>query len=62
MGLYSRFGGKDGVIDELYVEGFDQLCDAMSALPKTDDALGDLRLLRAQPTARPRSRTRRTTW
>ena len=44
MGLYSRFGGKDGVIDELYVQGFDQLCDSMSALPKTGDALGDLRL------------------
>ena len=23
MGLYSRFGGKDGVIDELYAEGFE---------------------------------------
>ena len=30
MGLYSRFGGKEGVIDELYVEGFRQLCDGMS--------------------------------
>ena len=44
MGLYSRFGGKDGVVDQLYVQGFDQLCDSMSALPKTGDALGDLRL------------------
>ena len=44
MGLYSRFGGKDGVVDQLYVQGFDQLCDAMSTLPKTGDALGDLRL------------------
>ncbi len=43
MGLYSRFGGKEGVIDELYVEGFRQLCDGMSAMPKTDDPVLDLR-------------------
>jgi AcrR family transcriptional regulator len=43
MGLYSRFGGKDGVVDQLYVQGFTQLCDAMSQLPRTDDALADLR-------------------
>jgi AcrR family transcriptional regulator len=44
MGLYSRFGGKDGVVDRLYVQGFEYLCDAMSDLPKTDDPLADLRL------------------
>jgi AcrR family transcriptional regulator len=43
MGLYSRFGGKEGVIDELYVEGFRQLCDGMSAMPKTGDPVIDLR-------------------
>jgi AcrR family transcriptional regulator len=43
MGLYSRFGGKDGVVDELYVEGFRHLCEAMSALPKTDDPVADLK-------------------
>ena len=43
MGLYSRFGGKEGVVDELYVEGFRQLCDGMSAMPKTDDPVADLR-------------------
>jgi AcrR family transcriptional regulator len=43
MGLYSRFGSKEGVVDELYVEGFRQLCDGMSAMPKTDDPVGDLR-------------------
>ena len=43
MGLYSRFGGKEGVIDELYVEGFRQLCDGMSAMPKTGDPVVDLR-------------------
>jgi AcrR family transcriptional regulator len=42
MGLYSRFGGKDGVVDELYVEGFRHLCEGMSAIPKTDDPVADL--------------------
>jgi AcrR family transcriptional regulator len=43
MGLYSRYGGKEGVIDELYVEGFRRLCDGMSACAKTDDPVADLR-------------------
>jgi AcrR family transcriptional regulator len=43
MGLYSRFGGKDGVVDELYAEGFERLTEAMRANPVTDDPLGDLR-------------------
>jgi AcrR family transcriptional regulator len=43
MGLYSRFGGKDGVVDQLYVQGFAELCDAMSGLERTDDPLVDLR-------------------
>src|SRR4051812_15785478 len=25
MGLYSRFGGKDGVVEHLFIEGFQQL-------------------------------------
>src|SRR4249919_2191468 len=43
MGLYSRFGGKDGVVDELYAEGFERLTEAMRANPVTDAPLGDLR-------------------
>jgi len=43
MGLYSRFGGKDGVVDELFAEGFEHLCRAMSALAETDDPVADLR-------------------
>jgi AcrR family transcriptional regulator len=43
MGLYSRFGGKDGVVDELFAEGFERLTEAMRAIPPTDDALTDLR-------------------
>ena len=48
MGLYSRFGGKEGVIDELYVEGFRQLCDGMSAMPKTDDPVARPPIVRAR--------------
>jgi AcrR family transcriptional regulator len=43
MGLYSRFGGKDGVVDELYAEGFERLVDAMKANVPTDDPVADLR-------------------
>jgi AcrR family transcriptional regulator len=43
MGLYSRFGGKDGVVDELFAEGFERLTQAMRANPTTDDPLVDLR-------------------
>src|SRR5215467_4809505 len=43
MGLYSRFGGKDGVVDELYAEGFERLVEAMRQNPLTDDPLADLR-------------------
>jgi len=43
MGIYSRFGGKDGVVDALYAEGFDFLCDGMRELPRTDDPVEDLR-------------------
>ena len=43
MGLYSRFGGKDGVVDELYAEGFERLVDGMKANVPTDDPVADLR-------------------
>jgi AcrR family transcriptional regulator len=43
MGIYSRFGGKDGVVDALYVEGFEMLCADMSAATQTDDPVEDLR-------------------
>ena len=33
MGLYSRFGGKDGVVDELYAEGFERLVDGDEGQP-----------------------------
>jgi AcrR family transcriptional regulator len=43
MGLYSRFGGKEGVVDELYVEGFEHLAAGLNAKVDTDDPVDDLR-------------------
>lgn len=43
MNVYSRFGGKDGVVEHLFVEGFHALAAGMSAVPLTDDPLDDLR-------------------
>ena len=42
MGVYSRFGGKDGVVDALYREGFLLLRDTIAGVPETDDVLADL--------------------
>ena len=42
MGVYSRFGGKDGVVDELYAEGFRRLIDAMEEVGASGDPLEDL--------------------
>ena len=43
MGVYSRFGGKDGVVDALFREGFDGLKQAISTTPESSDPLDDLR-------------------
>jgi AcrR family transcriptional regulator len=43
MNVYSRFGGKDGVVDHLYIEGFARLRAAMEATPATPDPMFDLR-------------------
>jgi len=42
MNVYSRFGGKDGVIDELYADGYRRLIAAIEAVPVTDDIPADL--------------------
>lgn len=42
MNVYSRFGGKDGVIDELYADGHRRLAQALEAVPSTDDIPSDL--------------------
>jgi AcrR family transcriptional regulator len=45
IAVYHYFGGKDGVVDTLYRDGFERLASAMSAVPVTDDPVGDLRLI-----------------
>lgn len=42
MGVYSRFGGKDGIVEALFVEGFHGLGEAMTGVPETDDPLTDM--------------------
>jgi AcrR family transcriptional regulator len=42
MGVYSRFGGKDGVVDALLRDGFLALRAVMDESPPTDDPLADL--------------------
>lgn len=37
MNVYSRFGGKDGIIDVLYREGFVKLFAMLAAVPRTPD-------------------------
>jgi AcrR family transcriptional regulator len=42
MNVYSRFGGKDGVVDELYADGFRRLRAAMDEVEPSHDAIDDL--------------------
>jgi AcrR family transcriptional regulator len=42
MNVYSRFGGKDGVVEQLFVEGFNRLRNSMSAVVMTDDPIADV--------------------
>ena len=46
MNVYSRFGGKDGVVEELFIDGFRRLCAAMEEQAHTDDPIADLRRCR----------------
>jgi AcrR family transcriptional regulator len=43
MNVYSRFGGKDGVVDELYCEGFHRLREYVAKHSKTDDPIENFR-------------------
>jgi AcrR family transcriptional regulator len=43
MNVYSRFGGKDGIVDELFIEGFERLAEGMDRVRSTKDPLADLR-------------------
>ena len=42
MNVYSRFGGKDGVVEHLFLQGFALPADAMHDVPETDDPMLDL--------------------
>jgi AcrR family transcriptional regulator len=42
MGVYSRFGNKDGVVDHLYMEGFRRLTAAMDGVADSGDPLEDM--------------------
>jgi AcrR family transcriptional regulator len=42
MNVYSRFGGKDGVLDELFIHGFQRMSDEMADTPTSDDPIEDL--------------------
>jgi len=42
MNVYSRFGGKDGVVEHLFLHGFALLAEAMHEVPETDDPMLDL--------------------
>lgn len=42
MAVYTRFGGKDGVVEQLWTQGFDLLAEAMHDAGTTDDPLADL--------------------
>ncbi len=43
INVYSRFGGKDGVVERLYVDGFRLLARAMDEAGTSDDPIDDLR-------------------
>ncbi|HUP76195.1 MAG TPA: TetR/AcrR family transcriptional regulator [Acidimicrobiales bacterium] len=42
MGVYSRFGNKDGVVDHLYMEGFRRLTDAIDGVGDSGNPLEDM--------------------
>lgn len=42
MNVYSRFGGKDGVIDELYADGYRRLFSEVDVIPAGADVPADL--------------------
>lgn len=44
MNVYSRFGGKDGLVDELFIDGFTRLGERMKSRELSDDPFADLRV------------------
>jgi AcrR family transcriptional regulator len=45
MAIYTLFGGKEGVVHALYLDGFERLRERLDAVPRTDDPLADLEAL-----------------
>ncbi|MBK5332281.1 MAG: TetR/AcrR family transcriptional regulator [Ilumatobacteraceae bacterium] len=43
MNVYSRFGGKDGVVEHLFTEGFNRLAEGMASVTETGDPIADIR-------------------
>jgi AcrR family transcriptional regulator len=43
MNVYSRFGGKDGVVEHLFIEGFRRLASGMSSVTESSDPSADMR-------------------
>lgn len=43
MNVYSRFGSKEGVVERLFINGFELLAAGMNGAPTTADPLADLR-------------------
>ena len=41
IAIYHYFGGKDGILEALYLDGFQALDDALAAVPRTDDPVVD---------------------
>ena len=42
MGVYSRFGGKSGLLDRLYVRGFERLIEAAEPIHRTSEPAEEL--------------------
>ncbi len=42
MNVYSRFGGKDGVVEHLFLRGFELLAEGMNAIEPSADPRADL--------------------
>ena len=42
MGVYSRFGGKQGLVEALFLDGFARLEHVLATVPRSGDAIEDL--------------------
>ena len=42
MGVYSRFGAKQGLVEALFIDGFARLEEVLAAVPVTGDPIADL--------------------